>query len=78
MIGKLNEPAITERQPVYVLHGISYSPHYTEKHRWVGPGLITHRKVYTTAELNDAGAQLAIDMLWRRSWTEDVTGWKAA
>lgn len=50
MIGKLNEPAITERHPVYVLHGISYLPYYTEKHRWVGPGLMTHQKVYTTAE----------------------------
>ena len=76
-IMKLNEPAETETQPVFYLHGISYLPDYSEKHRWVSPGNKNTRTVCKTVELIDAGARLSVMQLWKRSWTEEVKGWKA-
>ena len=72
----LNKPAETETQPVFVLHNIPYYPHYTEKHIWVGPGHWTKRQEYTTTELAEAYARLTTMQLWKRSWTNEVKGWK--
>ena len=74
---KLNEISDTETQPVFYLHGVPYLPDYSEKHRWVGPGTKHTRTVYKTIELVDAGARLSVMQLWKRSWTEEVKGWKA-
>ena len=73
---KLNEPAETFAQPVFKVQGIPYYPHHSDKHRWVGPGPIALRKVYTTAELAESNAELVTRQLWKRSWTDDVQGWK--
>ena len=76
-IMKLNEISDIETQPVFYLHGVPYLPDYSEKHRWVGPGTKHTRTVYKTIELVDAGARLSVMQLWKRSWTEEVKGWKA-
>ena len=75
-IMNLNKIAETEAQPVFRLQGIPYYPHHSDKHRWVGPGPMALRKVYTTAELLDANAELVTRQLWKRSWTDEVQGWK--
>jgi len=63
-------------QPIFFLRGVPYVPHYNKKHNWVGPGNEQHRKIYTTTELTEVGARLKTMMLWKRSWTEEVEGWK--
>lgn len=77
MINRQNEIAERMMQPVFILHGVTYYPDYTERHRWVGPGRKSDRKIYTTAEMSESGARLTTEFLWPRSWTEDVKGWKA-
>jgi len=77
MISRQNEPAEKMLQPVFILRGIPYYPHYTERHRWVGPGRKTECKIYTTAALAEFGAELVTEMMWPRSWTEEVRGWRA-
>ena len=72
----LNKPAETETQPIFVLHNFPYYPHYSDKHKWVGPGHWTKRKEYTTTELAALGARLTTMQLWKRSWTNEVKGWK--
>jgi hypothetical protein len=74
---KLNETSSTETQPVFYLRGVPHLPDYSEKHRWVSPGNKNTRTVYKTVELIDAGARLSVMQLWKRSWTEEVKGWKA-
>lgn len=71
----------TVPQPIFYLRGVPYLPmHLGEKeggkHRWVGPGNKQNRKVYTTTQLTEAGAKLEVTMLWKRSWTDEVQGWK--
>ena len=65
-------------QPMFYLHGIPYLPSYNDKHKWVGPGTPDTRLEYTTTELLEPGsvARLSVKMLWRRSWTEEINGWK--
>ena len=72
----LNKPAETETQPIFVLHNIPLYPHYSDKHKWVGPGHWTKRKEYSTTELTEAHARLTTRQLWKRSWTNEVKGWK--
>lgn len=74
---KLNETSDTETQPVFYLRGVPHLPDYSEKHRWVSPGNKNTRTVYKTVELIDAGARLSVMQLWKRSWTEEVKGWKS-
>jgi len=53
----------------YVLHGIIYLPHYTEKGRYVSPGYgLSHFDLYNENDLKLAGAKPQILMLWSRSW----------
>ena len=72
----LNKAADTETQPVFILRGVPYYPHYVDPHKWVGPGHWTKRKEYTTTELAEAHARLTTMQLWKRSWTNEVKGWK--
>jgi hypothetical protein len=72
----LNKAAETETQPVFKLYNIPYYPHYSSKHKWVGPGHWTKRVEYTTTELVALGARLTTMQLWARSWTNEVKGWK--
>ena len=72
----LNKFAETETQPVFILHGMTFLPHYSDKHKWVGPGHWKVRTEYTTAELAEAHARLTTMQLWKRSWTDEVKGWK--
>ena len=71
----LNEKAVRVKQPVFYLGGITYLPHYTQRHLWVGPGSENKRLTYSTAELTEKG-NLGAMFLWKRSWTEDIQGWK--
>ena len=73
------EPTVP--QPIFYLKGVPYVPmHLGEKgggkHFWVGPGTMQTRKIYSTTELTEFGAKLEVTMLWKRSWTEEVKGWK--
>ena len=72
----LNKPAETETQPVFILRGVPYLPHYSKSHKWVGPGREHERKEYTTTELAEAHARLTTMQLWKRSWTNEVKGWR--
>lgn len=74
----LNKKAETVPQPIFYVHGIPYLPHYSSRHLWVGPGPLDKRKEYTTTELLEKGspARLSVMMLWKRSWTDDIKGWK--
>lgn len=71
-----NKLAETITQPVFILYGIPYMPHYVEKHRWVSPGREREATVYTTTELIASGARLTTRQLWERSWTKEVKGWR--
>ena len=75
-IMNLNKPAETETQPVFILRGVPYLPHYSKSHKWVGPGREHERKEYTTTELAEAHARLTTRQLWKRYWTDEVKGWK--
>ena len=75
-IMNLNKPAETETQPIFVLHNFPYYPHYKDRYKWVGPGHWTKREEYTTTELAEAHARLTTMQLWKRSWTNEVKGWK--
>ena len=77
----LNKPAETETQPVFILRGVPYYPKHLNtkgegRHKWVGPGRERERKEYSTAELIEVGARLTTMQLWKRSWTDEVKGWK--
>lgn len=58
-----------ERTPhtVYKLNGVKYVPHYRNRQVFVGPGYprLT-QKVYSAAELAEAGAKEDTDFLWHR------------
>jgi len=71
-----NKPAETETQPIFILRGMTFLPHYSFKHTWVGPGHWTKRVEYTTTELAALGARLTTMQLWKRHWTNEVKGWK--
>jgi hypothetical protein len=73
---KMNLPAETITQPIFILYGIPYMPSYVDKHRWIGPGREREAKVYTTVELLASGARLSTMDLWERSWTKEVKGWR--
>ena len=75
-IMNLNKPAETETQPIFILRGVSYLPHYIKPHKWVGPGHWKKRVEYTTTELAALGARLTTMQLWKRSWTDELKGWK--
>lgn len=72
----LNKAAETETQPIFILRGMTFLPHYSDKHKWVGPGHWTKRVEYTTTELAALGARLTTMQLWKRHWTNEVKGWK--
>ena len=77
----LNKPADTETQPIFILRGVPYYPKHLNakgegRHKWVGPGRERERKEYTTTELAALGARLTTMQLWKRSWTNEVKGWK--
>lgn len=68
-------------QPVFYLRGVPYLPMHRGDvgggvHRWVSPGNEFTRKIYSTTEMYEFGAKLDTMMLWKRSWTEEVKGWK--
>jgi len=73
---KMNLPAETTTQPIFILYGIPYMPSYVEKHRWIGPGNTHTSKTYTTTELVASGARLSTMDLWERFWTKEVKGWR--
>lgn len=81
--------AIHSPQPVYVLNGMPYYPHYS-KPCWVPPGAFV--KVYnamakmmdykedktkhlSAAELVAAGATLLAQDMWNREWTNGWQEW---
>ena len=54
---------------VFVLHGITYLPHYNKRSQFVSPGYgASNYNLYTKKELIDAGAKPKTEMLWERSW----------
>ena len=71
----LNKKAETVLQPIFYLDGIPYLPHYTQGHLWVGPGGEDNRSTYSTTEISEKG-RLSVKELWKRSWTEDIKGWR--
>jgi hypothetical protein len=73
----LNKAAETETQPVFILRGLVFYPHYGTPHKWVGPGHWTKREEYTTMEMAESHARLTTMQLWKRVWTNEVKGWKS-
>jgi len=71
-----NKLAETITQPVFILYGVPYLPHYSSRHLWIGPGKEHEVKKYTTTELTEYGARLTTMDLWERSWTKDIKGWR--
>lgn len=71
----LNKKAEKVKQPVFYLDGIAYLPHYSQRHLWVGPGTEETRLTYSTTEMNEKG-RMGSMFLWKRSWTEDIWGWR--
>ena len=84
-----NEPASVCTQPVFILNGVTYYPHYSEA-LWVPPGaFIQHtnqiskmtdykvdkKKYLTTEQIREAGGRLANDQLWPRQWLQDWEQW---
>ena len=43
----LNKPAETVTQPVFILRGVPYLPHYSFKHTWISPGREHECKKYS-------------------------------
>jgi hypothetical protein len=55
-------------QPVFVLNGITYVPHYRNHEIFVGPGYPKHnQRRYSVFDLVQMGAQQASAPLWHRS-----------
>ena len=52
-------------QPMLMLAGIPYLPHYSKPHLWHGPGGV----VKSTAELMELQAKITTADLWPRHWT---------
>lgn len=76
-----NKLAEKETQPVFILHGVPYYPKHLNikgqgRHTWVGPGREHERKEYTTVQMFDMRARLTTMQLWKRSWTDEVNGWR--
>ena len=84
-----NEPAPVCTQPVFILHGVTYYPHY-DKALWAPPGAfskhtnqisgmtdyrVDKEKFLTTEQIREAGGQLATDQLWPRQWLKDWEQW---
>lgn len=54
---------------VYELNKIPYLPHYTERHKYVGPGYgLTNTQEYTADELLALGATVKSEYLTVRWW----------
>ena len=81
--------AITAPEPVFVLNGMNYLPHYS-KPCWVQPGSFTtelnHRtnfmmykedesKRLSASELFAMGAKVEEQPLWPREWTKNWQQW---
>ena len=81
--------AITAPEPVFVLNGMTYLPHYSEP-CWVQPGSFTtelnHRtnfmmykedesKRLSASELFAMGAKVEEQPLWPREWTRNWQQW---
>ena len=81
--------AITAPEPVFVLNGMTYLPHYS-KPCWVQPGSFTtelnHRtnfmmykedesKRISASELFAMGAKVEEQPLWPREWTKNWQQW---
>lgn len=69
---KLNELHERSMQPVLILEGAVYLPHYTKENYWCGPGANKESLPYTTKELMAKGAVRGKRLLWPRAWTEKV------
>ena len=67
---KLNEAQERTMQPVLMLEGITYLPHYVQVNRWCGPGTNEFTEPFTTEELISKGAVWGTYPLWPRRWTE--------
>ena len=81
--------AITAPEPVFVLNGMTYLPHYS-KPCWVQPGAFTtelnHRTNFmmykedesmrlSASELFAMGAKVEEQPLWPREWTKGWRNW---
>ena len=81
--------AITAPEPVFVLNGMTYLPHYS-KPCWVQPGAFTtelnHRTNFmmykedesrriSASELFAMGAKVEEQPLWPREWTKNWQQW---
>ena len=68
---ELNLPASRDEQPVMVLGGIPYYPHYIKPQVWCGPGTSKETEnSFTTKEMLLRGAKQSTRYLWERSWTK--------
>ena len=68
---ELNLPAPRDEQPVMVLDGIVYYPHYLKPQVWCGPGTSKETEnSFTTEEMLLQGAKQEQRYLWERSWTK--------
>ena len=68
---ELNLPASRNEQPVMVLGGITYYPHYLKPQVWCGPGTSKETEnSFTTEEMLLQGAKQEQRYLWERSWTK--------
>ena len=68
---ELNLPASRDEQPVMVLGGITYYPHYLKPQVWCGPGTSKENEnSFSTEEMLLQGAKQEQRSLWERSWTK--------
>ena len=68
---ELNFPAPRDEQPVMVLDGIVYYPHYKKPQVWCGPGTSKETEnSFSTKEMLLRGAKQEQRYLWERSWTK--------
>ena len=68
---ELNLPASRNEQPVMVLGGITYYPHYLKPQVWCGLGTSKETEnSFTTEEMLLQGAIQNTRYLWERSWNK--------
>jgi len=55
-------------EPVFIVGGLTYVPHYTKQFTWVGPAGFT----YSLSDLLLIRAKASLRDLWPRGWTSKI------
>jgi hypothetical protein len=61
-------PASRHLEPVFVVGGLTYVPHYSKPFTWVGPAGFS----YLLSDLLLIRAKATMQNLWPRSWTSKI------